>query len=223
VSKAASPAFLLRGAVFNLEQSGLLLRGAWLLCQNGCYAGAVVLAASALEAVGKWKALLDLRRKVVSGKNVTIEDVRKLCSDHERMQEAENLSTGMRGHSDRGIGKLMRSVHEAHPRSDQRKALEKQLEVATRAKKKRDPGDRHRHRLAAQYVDPLSDGTWRRPVAVITQELAQDYLQNVTNNYGPQCDRYVNFEIYYKEDDPELFRALSEWSGRPKFACTVWG
>ena len=51
--EAATADYLLRGTVFALEQCGLLLRDARILCEAGSYASAVVLTAFAREELGR--------------------------------------------------------------------------------------------------------------------------------------------------------------------------
>src|SRR5262249_35328736 len=77
-----------QNAAYALEQCGLLLRDANLLYQSGSYASAVALAAFAQEELGRWKMLLDLRKKVVDGDHLTVEQIRTRCGDHVRKQEA---------------------------------------------------------------------------------------------------------------------------------------
>ena len=69
---SVTPQYLLEGAVYALEQCGLLLRDANLLYQNGSHASAVALAAFAREELGRWRILFELRKKVLGGDNVTI-------------------------------------------------------------------------------------------------------------------------------------------------------
>jgi hypothetical protein len=57
--KSVSPQYLLEGAVYALEQCGLLLRDANLLYRNGSYSSAVAVALFATEELGRWSILLD--------------------------------------------------------------------------------------------------------------------------------------------------------------------
>ncbi len=66
-----SAAYLLKGAVYALQQSGLLVRDANILYRAGSYASAVVLATFAREELGRWKLLLKLRREVIQGKKLS--------------------------------------------------------------------------------------------------------------------------------------------------------
>ena len=86
---------LLRGAVYALEQCGLLLHDANTLYRSGSHATAVAVAAFAREELGRWKLLLGLRREVLGGKQFTVDDVIKKCGNHVAKQKAGMLSTVM--------------------------------------------------------------------------------------------------------------------------------
>ena len=58
MSTPVTPQYLLKGAVYALEQCGLLLRDANTLYRSGSYSNAVVLAALAYEELGHWKYFL---------------------------------------------------------------------------------------------------------------------------------------------------------------------
>jgi len=80
--------YLLEGAAYSLEQCGLLLRDASTLYRAGSYATAVVLASLAREESGKWKMLIDLRKEVLKGKEVAVEDLQRMFRSHEAKQAA---------------------------------------------------------------------------------------------------------------------------------------
>lgn len=82
MADSVTPEYLLKGAVYTLEQCGVLLRDAALLYRNEAYASAVVLAAFAREALGQWIILLDLRKAVNSGNEFTIAQIKERCGDH---------------------------------------------------------------------------------------------------------------------------------------------
>jgi len=80
--------YLLEGAVYALEQCGLLLRDANLLYRSRSYASAVALAAFAREELAQWRILLGFRRKVVGGEHVTIKVIKSQCEKHVDKQDA---------------------------------------------------------------------------------------------------------------------------------------
>jgi len=63
---SVTPQYLLEGAAYALEQCGLLLRDANLLYRSGSYGSAVALAAFAREELGRWRILLELRKKLLA-------------------------------------------------------------------------------------------------------------------------------------------------------------
>src|SRR6516225_5698252 len=150
MSASVSPQYLLEGAAYALEQCGLLLRDANLLYRSGSYASAVALAAFAQEELGRWKMLVDLRKKVVDGDHLTVEQVRTRCGDHVRKQEAGVMSTVMRTDKDSGLGNQTRAS--AKPGSKEWKAADEEIKRLDRQKAKGAPGDRHEQRMDALYV-----------------------------------------------------------------------
>jgi AbiV family abortive infection protein len=218
LSTSVTPQYLLHGAVYALEQCGLLLRDANLLYESGSYATAVALASFAREEQGRWRILLDLRKEVLGGKAVTVEDIRGACEGHVQKQQAGMLSLTMRADRDTGLGKLLqaRAAAAAAPASKEWKEKEDQLQQIDRLKKKRIPDDRHKQRMSALYVDPKSVDQWNRPREEISQTEAHDFLVDAGNDYGLQrSQRYMELAIL-KESDPELHDALVQWADRPE-------
>jgi AbiV family abortive infection protein len=140
VSASVTPQYLLEGAVYALEQCGLLLRDANLLYRSDSCATAVALALFAREELGKWKILLNLRHEVLGGKNVTIQEIKDRCDDHATKQRAGMLSLTMRADRDSGLGRLLQSRFEAPPGSDEWKETDDRLAKIDRTKEKRVPG-----------------------------------------------------------------------------------
>ena len=134
MSASVSPQYLLEGAAYALEQCGLLLRDANLLYRSGSYASAVALAAFAQEELGRWKMLLDLRRKVIDGDSVTIKEIKTRCGDHVRKQEAGVMSTTMRADMDSGLGKLLQARANSKPGSKEWKQRMSKLRNSTARK-----------------------------------------------------------------------------------------
>jgi|tagenome__1003787_1003787.scaffolds.fasta_scaffold11778614_1 hypothetical protein len=68
------------------------------------------------------------------------------------------------------------------------------------------------------YVDASSDKEWNRPKQQATQEMAQNCLQDVGNDYAVQyLQRYTEL-AFLKNEDPELYQALIGWHDRPKLS-----
>jgi AbiV family abortive infection protein len=209
LKKSVSPQYLQEGAVYALEQCGLLLRDANLLYRNGSYASAVALAAFAREELGRYGILLELRKKVLDGGHLTIKEIQDRCRDHVTKQEAGMLSFVMRV-TDAPLGGLLSTYLSVRHGSGEWNTAREQLEQARQTV----PVERHRQRMSALYVDAVSADRWRRPTREISQITAYAYLQDAANDYSGQYDRYTNPSIY-KPDDPELYTALENWPGRP--------
>jgi AbiV family abortive infection protein len=187
---SVSPQYLLEGAVYALEQCGLLLRDANVLYRNGSYASAVALARFAHEELGQWKILRDLRAEVLGGKHLTIKDIQNACKDHETKQRAGALSTTITADRNSGIGKLIMTPVGSKGWREAREQIEKWL----RKMAKRTPSDRHEQRMSALYVDPVAPDQWSRPIKKISATAASKYLQDVLNDYLGPYDRYTDPE-----------------------------
>jgi AbiV family abortive infection protein len=220
---SVSPRYLLEGAVYALEQCGLLLRDANLLYQNGSHANVIVQAAFAQEELGRWKMLLGLRKKVIDGAHVTIKDIQSHCGDHVRKQEAGMMSMTMRTDRDSGLGRLLQARTNGVPGSRERKALDEQIAKLDQQRKGRIPSDRHNRRESALYVDAISADRWNRPSKEFGQTTALAVLTDAVNDYAIQYDQgYTNLDTAVKHDDPELFEALNQWKDRPELPRPKW-
>src|SRR2546428_2938115 len=117
-SQSVTPQYLLEGAAYALEQGGLLLHDSLLLYQNGKYAGAIVMALFAIEEVGRYKLLRDLRKEMVEkGRTVTVDDIKSTCIDHVEKQLRGQFGVTLKSSGDDQIGKLLRAIHDNHPQS----------------------------------------------------------------------------------------------------------
>jgi AbiV family abortive infection protein len=211
-----TPQSLLRGAVYSLEQCGLLLGDSKLLYEHGSYATALALAAFAWEDLGRWRILLKLRKRVLAGEGLTPDDIRAECDNHVRKQAAGMASMTLRADKDSGVGKLLQSRMKAPLDSKERQEADKQVDIIDRQKKKRTPDDRHRLRMTALYVDILSEDRWNRPAQAIPQTAAYEFLADAINDYRLQrSQRYMELAIL-KATDSELHDALVQWSDRPE-------
>jgi AbiV family abortive infection protein len=114
---SASSDYLLRGAVFALEQCGLLLRDSHILYSNRSYASAVALAAFAREELGRYRILRELWKRTVAGEGFTVKQIRDLCDDHVEKQREGMLSTVQRTDNDTELGRLLQARSRAAPGS----------------------------------------------------------------------------------------------------------
>jgi AbiV family abortive infection protein len=117
--------FLLQGYAYSLEHCGLLLRDANILYRSGSYPSTVVLAAFAIEELGRSTILLKSWQQVLAGENIMLAEVRNRCKDqraHQTKQEAGMLSIVLTGDDDPEFGKWLRIRMEANPQSAEWKA-----------------------------------------------------------------------------------------------------
>jgi AbiV family abortive infection protein len=211
--KSATSTYLLKGAVFALEQCGQLLRDANCLYRNGSYASAVVLASFAREELGRANILFDLRDKVVAGESVDLEKVVRSCDDHLVKQEWAVVSMTYVTDKESELGKLLETRMRAHPQSEDWKTADKALRKLDSPRFKRAKDDRHKQRMRALYVDPDdSQLGWNRPLNV-GKQTAYDFLVWAGNDYSVQLQK-VDLELL-KGTDERLRQELFEWDDRP--------
>jgi AbiV family abortive infection protein len=219
-----TPQYLLEGAVYSLEQCGLLLRDANILYRSGSYANAVVLAAFAREELGRFKILLDLRRQVVAGKEFTVKQIRKRCEKHVVKQTAGMLSIVQRTDRDSELGRLLQIRTRANPQSEEWKKVDAEVAKITEQQRKRTPQMRHDQRISALYVQPNAGSkSWNRPVTT-SPSAAHDFLNDAVNDYsGQYSQRYISSaDPILKHIDPELYNALEQWTDRPELQPPEW-
>jgi AbiV family abortive infection protein len=220
MSPPVTPQYLLEGAVYALEQCGLLLRDANILFRSGSHASVVVLAAFAREELGRSTILFDLRQKVLDGKNFTIGEIQVQCEDHEIKQKAGMLSTIITG--SRGVGRLLQAYLKP-PQSAEWQNAHAELEKIRKIKEKRVPGERHKSRMSSLYIEPLSEVQWNRP-ANTSSSVAHEFLRHAVNDYaGRYQQRYITSDDpILKHVKPELYNALKQWSDRPELPPPEW-
>lgn len=213
--------YLLKGAIYALEQCGILLRDAVMLYKSKAYSSAIVLAASAREELGRSRILRKKRKEIVeNGKSVTLKEIKDACEDHVKKQEWAQLSMVQRASGNERLAELLKTRMRYHPQSQEYKEADKQINDITKLQKKRTPEDRHRERVRALYVEPNDSGTaWNRPNQT-PQEKARIFIEDAVNDYAPEYDRIQRGTIQYIE--PELFQALQEWAERPELPLPEW-
>jgi AbiV family abortive infection protein len=206
---------LLEGAAYALDQCGRLLHAANVLNKDDDYATSVALALAAWEELGRWTILLDLRREVLDGKKqYTAQQVREACDNHVSKQEAGMKSTVMRADGESGLKKLLQARMNAKPGTKEWNEANEQIEKLDRQKQRRTPDERHKQRMAALYVDAVSETQWNRPSTKISAKQACEILTDAANDYSLASDRYTNLTIM-KATNSELGDALEAWKDRP--------
>jgi len=101
---------------------------------------------------------------------------------------------------------------DSKPGSDGWNALTAEIEKLDEQMKQNVPGDRHKQRLTALYVDPISSDQWSRPRKEISRTFASDFLRDANNDYWLLSERYTKLETL----DPELISSPRQWDDRPK-------
>jgi hypothetical protein len=65
-------------------------------------------------------------------------------------------------------------------------------------------------------VEPKTETEWNRPAATTSALTAHDFLRDAINDYSGRYDRYITMaDSILKEDDPDLYKALKQWSDCP--------
>jgi AbiV family abortive infection protein len=212
---SVSPEYLLKGAAYALEQCGLLLRDANILYRKCSYASTVVLTAFAQEEFGRSEILLDLRKRALAEEVFTIDQIKTACNDHVTKQRAGMASLTMRADKESGLGKILQASQNP-PQSAEWQKADAALKQIDETKTKRTPSDRDNLRMAALYVEPVSESGWNRP-ANISALKAYESLVQATNDYSIRYQqRYPTPKSMLKDLDPELYGAFEQWPDRPE-------
>jgi AbiV family abortive infection protein len=221
MSSQVSALYLLKGAVYALEQCGILLRDANVLYRNGSHANAIVLAALAHEELGHWQILLDLRAKALVGEAVTLERVRAQ-EKHELKQKAGVRSLSFSADRDTALAWLFAVRMTAEHGSPERAAAVAQIEEISSRKLGCLPDDRHKLRMSALYVDAVSVNEWNRPSTKVSEQQAFELIRGAVNDYAkPYHQQYSDLQ-FIEQDDPAWFRTLQEWPDRPSLPAPEW-
>src|SRR5438445_9688520 len=167
---------LLRGAIFALEQCGRLLHDAVALYASGSYATAIALTDLAREELGQYIILCDRRKRVVErGEKFSPNEIRKLCTDHEVKQRWGQISVLQRTEGGDRLAELFRARERNPVGSTKYKKADEELEAITKKLTKQIPGERHRRRMAALYVDLDEAATgWRLPRQMPKEEVVSE-------------------------------------------------
>jgi AbiV family abortive infection protein len=177
--------YLLKGAAYSLEQCGLLLRDANILYRSGSYASAIALTAFAREELGRYQILLALRSRALAGETITIKTIQDCCEDHVTKQRAGMLSIAISTNMETGLGMILQARMHHHPQTKEWQEADAELNRIQERLKKRTPSNRHEKRMAALYVEPVSDTHWNRP-GNTAKMAAYEFLQGAINDYSLQ-------------------------------------
>ena len=170
-----TPAELVQGGWYALEQCGHLLNDAVALFDLGRYSTVVCLAMLAREEYGKARKLFEL---AAAGQNVDAGDV--VMADHIEKQTAARVSVVLRSlDPNSGLGKLLWQASTLN-RTEAMHALGRVIDAAVR----RAPEERHDARMRSLYVDwEPTLRKWSRPEMMIADE-AKYQLDHAINDYA---------------------------------------
>lgn len=165
--------------------------------------------------------MLDLWRRASAGETFTTEQLRDACKDHEAKQRAGMASLNISTHQDTGVGKVLLAKMTSPLHSSERQKADAALEQVDKTMRRRTPADRHDDRIAALYVDPISETTWNRPTGAVSASDAFEALRVAGNDYSLQSGQWYlapgsSSNELLKELDPDLYSALDQWRERPK-------
>jgi AbiV family abortive infection protein len=215
--------FLVKGAVYALEQCGLLLLDAVALVDQKSYSSAIVLAAFAREELGRSRILINFFDEIVkNGKTVTLEDINKVCKEHVDKQKWGQVSIVFKFQYSSQAGKLMlrrmELAQQGKYQSEEYKEIDIKISEIMEKITKRTPGDRHKARAMALYVEPNSVGSdWNIPRKV-DPDFARDFIMDASNDYSAQRE-ILNSSFRL---NPELSEELSKWSDKPEVPLPKW-
>ena len=82
-----------------------------------------MLAALAIEELGRWTILLELRQKLMNGKEITLNHINDACAAHATKQAKGMRGITMRVPSDSMLSKLARAKWQSKPGTEERQEI----------------------------------------------------------------------------------------------------
>ena len=160
--------------------------------------------------MGQAEMLFGFAREIADvGTRMTRESIKERleATDHPTKQRLGGMGTTLRATRGTRLGDtLMTAMQIDH--ADAAGALAEVNEVV-KAKRKRDPNDRHNARMRALYVD-LTDTGWTRPAST-EMKTSANLIQDAVNDYTAGMYDGVNmFERY----GPTIGKSLDSWRAR---------
>lgn len=215
--------YLVKGALYALEQCGLLLADTVALTNQKSYSSAVGLAAFAREELGRSRILINFFDEIVKkGQSVTLEDINKACKKHVEKQKWGQLSTTLRFQNKSVTGKLITTrnklIQSEQHQSEEFKEIEREMNVIMESIRRRTPDDRHKARIEALYVEPDNSGTdWNRPKKV-PSEFAFNFVADASSDYSLSRQILEAGTTFNAEFTKELLK----WKDRPEIPLPKW-
>lgn len=213
---AVTSRYLTQGAMFALEQSGLLLHDALSLYHMKSFATALVVSAHAREELRHHRILLGLRDRVLNGEAITVEQIRDDFDEHVEQQQAEMESSAERAEQRSEVGELLRAKMKHPTASHEYQDAEVALAQLDKVEQNDTASDRSALRPPPLYLQPISETEWRRPTAHVSKEAVRKALADAINDYSGAYDRFGMLAAsVLKQDNPVLYQEILEWTGRP--------
>lgn len=208
-----APDVLLLGALYALEQCGLLLNDAIQLVELRRYPTAAGIALLAREELGRHEMLLGFWRDSIAGKSIARDALDKPLRGHENKQRHGSLSLNYMLGPDDQLNHLLRARQTASPGSDEWRAADQQIRVIDARRRRGQPEARHSMRMRAFYVDQGDGDAWLRPSDLQHQKCA-DEVRFAQNDYQSAKSRIEEAANLY--DDFRLADAVKALAARPK-------
>jgi AbiV family abortive infection protein len=194
-----------QGAWYALEQAGRLFYAAAVLADDGDPITGAAVAMFGREELGRSRILQELANRVDAGDSVEAADVHEACDNHVSKQSAGAFSITLRAEPPTGVDAALQGMLSAEPGSREWRAAKGTADLATHAKRKRNPQQRHLIRIRGLYVDMNESGSgWLRPSARDSSEAINEIVDGV-NDYAAERDR-LRDEVL-EEDNPGMARA----------------
>lgn len=211
---------LFKGSWYALEQSGRLLRSAVLIYDHGDNSTAVALSMFGREELGRSRILRKLAKRVIDGDHLTPENVQSACENHVSKQASGSLSTTLRTQAPNQLDAALRKRMKVPPGSEKWQQASKTVDLATEAKRKRQPQDRHEMRENALYVDLDTSGTaWRRPSTLDSTKCYHE-ITDAMNDYAVEQDRLRDEVV--DEDFPDMASARAKMDRKVILPKPCW-
>ncbi|MFL5241912.1 MAG: AbiV family abortive infection protein [Gemmataceae bacterium] len=204
--------FLLEGAAYSLQNSGILIQDAANFCSQKSFTSAVVLAMFGREELGKHKMLRAFYERVAKGEVVTCQGIEKAMCDHSTKQELGMLSLTVQPEKDDPLHQAMKDEFAYHPQSEEYKKAEEVFERRTKEFAEELPGKRHRLRMDLLYVD-VRPGcrSWKRPSDRLSEDEARREVMHAVSDFNTKVSNFVERKDCYEA----FLMAFQNWKELP--------
>ncbi|MCI0603415.1 AbiV family abortive infection protein [bacterium] len=204
---------LLQGAFHAMRNAGLLLTSAAALYETKQYSGSLILASFSREEIGKSEILIGLRKKALSGENISVTQVRNASDNHasKMIESRAGIHTLLSGTEQEKYGKALDPSTVDWNNPEERALYAEWFQAITeRAElvKEKASGQMYKKRVSLLYVDLNEDGeTWNLPEEV-TAGTACYFISMVAADYNLRSNKLRNEYGAQWKDHPEFPEAV---------------